>query len=36
MENAESTRLAEVDATMYRNASADAMLGQEEQADVFA
>jgi len=36
LKDAENTLLAEVDATMYRIASADAMSGQEEQADVLA
>ena len=36
MEGAESTLLAEADATMYRIASADASSRQEEQEDVLA
>jgi hypothetical protein len=35
-ENAESTLLAEADATMYRIASADVSSRQEEQEDVLA
>ena len=36
MEDAESTLLAEADATMYRIASPDAASRQEEQEDVHA
>jgi hypothetical protein len=36
LKDAESTLLAEVDATMYRIASADTTWRQEEQEDVLA